>query len=246
MNTPFTTISGTAVPLMRPNVDTDVIIRIERLTALDKTELGPYAFEALRRRPDASEDSDCVLNAPRFRNAPVLLAAENFGCGSSREGAVWALQGIGIRCVIAPSYGDIFWSNCFQNGVLPITLPMVQVQALAAQCESGAALTVDLQACTVTAPDGLAMPFSIDPLRREALLHGLDDIGLTLKDDGLIREWQAADRQRRPWAWLQLSRGPHRLPGHGSNRALPEKTDMRTAVEPLHDRRAANQPSTHK
>lgn len=201
MNPPFTAIAGPAVPLMRANVDTDVIIRIERLTTLDKTELGPYAFEALRRRSDGSEDPDCVLNAPRFRQAPVLLAAENFGCGSSREGAVWALQGLGVRCVIAPSYGDIFWSNCFQNGVLPITLPMAQVRALAMQCEDAAALAVDLQACTVTAPDGCVMPFAIDPLRREGLLHGLDDIGLTLKDDGLIREWQEADRRRRPWAW---------------------------------------------
>ncbi len=115
MNHPFTAVTGPAVPLMRPNVDTDVIIRIERLTTLGKTELGPYAFEALRRRPDGSEDADCVLNAPRFQGAPVLLAAENFGCGSSREGAVWALQGIGVRCVIAPSYGDIFWKQLLQK-----------------------------------------------------------------------------------------------------------------------------------
>ncbi|MFT3778425.1 MAG: 3-isopropylmalate dehydratase small subunit [Ottowia sp.] len=201
MNPPFTTLTGPAVPLMRPNVDTDVIIRIERLTTLGKAELGYYAFEALRRLPDGDEDADCVLNAPRFRGAPVLLAAENFGCGSSREGAVWALQGMGVRCVIAPSYGDIFWSNCFQNGVLPITLPMPQVQALAAQCADGASITVDLKACTVTGPDNGITPFTIDPLRREALLHGLDDIGLTLKDDELIRAWQVADRQRRPWAW---------------------------------------------
>lgn len=201
MSTPFTTVTGPAVPLMRPNVDTDVIIRIERLTTLDKAELGPYAFEALRLRADASPDPHCVLNAMRFRDAPVLLAAENFGCGSSREGAVWALQSLGVRCVIAPSYGDIFWSNCFQNGVLPITLPMDQVQALAAQCEGGAALTVDLQTCIIKAPHGDVMPFAIDPLRREALLRGLDDIGLTLKDDDAIRAWQAADRLHRPWAW---------------------------------------------
>jgi 3-isopropylmalate/(R)-2-methylmalate dehydratase small subunit len=201
MIAPFTTVTGAAVPLMRPNVDTDVIIRIERLTTLGKTELGPYAFEALRRRRDGSEDPDCVLNVPRFHQAPVLLAAENFGCGSSREGAVWALQCIGVRCVIAPSYGDIFWSNCFQNGVLPIVLSMAEVEALAAQCVNGASVTVDLQACTITAPGGTVTPFTVDPLRREGLLHGLDDIGLTLKDDALIRAWQAADAQRRPWAW---------------------------------------------
>ena len=199
--TPFTAVTGAATPLMRANVDTDVIIRIERLTAFQRDQLGPYAFEALRLRPDGSEDPQCVLNQPAFLRAPVLLAAENFGCGSSREGAVWALMGLGIRCVIAPSFGDIFFNNCFQNGVLPVRLPIAQVEALAAQCAGGASVTVDLQARTLTAPDGRVSSFDIDPLRREALLHGLDDIGLTLKDDALIREWQQADRARRPWAW---------------------------------------------
>jgi 3-isopropylmalate/(R)-2-methylmalate dehydratase small subunit len=199
--TPFTSVTGAAVPLMRANVDTDVIIRIERLTSFQRDQLGPYAFEALRLRADGSEDPACVLNQPVFRQAPVLLAAENFGCGSSREGAVWALMGLGVRCVIAPSFGDIFFNNCFQNGVLPLRLPIAQVEALAAQCAGGAAMKVDLQAQTITAPDGSVSPFEIDPLRREALLHGLDDIGLTLKDDALIREWQQADRARRPWAW---------------------------------------------
>jgi len=198
---PFTQVTGPAVPLMRANVDTGVIIRIERLTALPKDQLGPYALEALRFRADGSEAPDCVLNQPAFRGAPILLAADNFGCGSSREGAVWALMGIGVRCVIAPSFGDIFFGNCLQNGVLPIRLPLPQVEALAAQCADGAAMTVDLQACTLTAPDGRCATFEIDPLRREALLHGLDDIGLTLKDDALIRRWQQQDRLRRPWAW---------------------------------------------
>ncbi len=199
--TPFTSVTGAAVPLMRANVDTDVIVRIERLTSLQRDQLGPCAFEALRLRPDGSEDPACVLNQPTFQRAPVLLAAENFGCGSSREGAVWALMGMGVRCVIAPSFGDIFFNNCFQNGVLPVRWPIAQVEALATQCAGGAQVTVDLRAMTVTAPDGRAWPFEIDPLRREALLHGLDDIGLTLKDDALIREWQQADRLRRPWAW---------------------------------------------
>jgi 3-isopropylmalate/(R)-2-methylmalate dehydratase small subunit len=199
--TPFTTVTGPAVPLMRANVDTDVIVRIERLTSLQKDQLGPYALEALRLRADGSEDPACVLNRPAFRQAPVLLAGENFGCGSSREGAVWALMGMGVRCVIAPSFGDIFFNNCFQNGVLPVRWPMAQVEALAAQCANGTPVTVDLQAKTITAPDGRASSFEIDPLRREALLHGLDDIGLTLKDDALIRAWQQADRARRPWAW---------------------------------------------
>jgi 3-isopropylmalate/(R)-2-methylmalate dehydratase small subunit len=199
--TPFTTVTGPAAPLMRANIDTDVIVRIERLTAFQRDQLGPYAFEALRLRRDGSEDPQCVLNQPAFRRAPVLLAAENFGCGSSREGAVWALMGLGIRCVIAPSFGDIFFNNCFQNGVLPVRWPLAQVEALAAQCASGAPLTVDLHAKAITAPDGRVAAFDIDALRREALLHGLDDIGLTLKDDALVREWQRADRMRRPWAW---------------------------------------------
>lgn len=200
MNQPFTTVTGPAVPLMRTNVDTDVIIRIERLTALGRAELGAYAFEALRLRPDGSEDPDCVLNAPLFRQAPILLAAENFGCGSSREGAVWALQGIGVRCVIAASYGDIFWSNCFQNGVLPITLPLPELRALAAQCREGASVTVDLQTRTVTTPDGAVIHFAIDPLRREALLNGLDDIGLTMEKASSIASFESRNAASRPWA----------------------------------------------
>ncbi|WP_454727568.1 MULTISPECIES: 3-isopropylmalate dehydratase small subunit [Cupriavidus] len=204
---PFTVVTGAAAPLLRANVDTDVIIRIERLTSLQRDALGPYALEALRYRADGSEDPDFVLNQPAFRGAPVLLAGANFGCGSSREGAVWALMGIGVRCVIAPSYGDIFYNNCFQNGVLPIRLPAPAVAALAAQCAHGAPLRVDLAAAMLTAPDGTAIAFPVDPLRREALLHGLDDIGLTLKDDALIRAWQQADRARRPWAWAVAGGG---------------------------------------
>ncbi len=198
---PFVRVTGPAAPLMLPNVDTDVIIRIDRLTSLAREQLGPYALEALRLRADGSEDPGCILNQPRFRQAPILLAGPNFGCGSSREGAVWALRGIGIRCVIAPSYGDIFFNNCFQNGVLPIRLPMAQVEALAQQAAQGAAFTVDLETRAVTPPGGATLEFTVDPLRREALLHGLDDIGLTLKDDALIRAWQRADRAARPWAW---------------------------------------------
>ena len=199
---PFTVVSGSAAPFLRANVDTDVIIRIERLTSLSKDQLGPFALEAVRFRADGSEDPDCVFNQPTFRGAPFVLAGPNFGCGSSREGAVWALQGLGVRSVIAPSYGDIFYSNCFQNGVLPIRLPREEVEALAAQCDGGATMTVDLQARTITAPDGTTRPFEVDAMRREALLHGLDDIGLTLKDDAAIRAWQAADRQQRPWVWF--------------------------------------------
>ena len=217
--TPFTQVSGAAVPLMRANVDTDIIIRIERLTTLAKDQLGPYALEALRIRADGSEDPDCVLNHSSFRQAPILLAADNFGCGSSREGAVWALHGRGVRCVIAPTFGDIFFGNCFQNGVLAIRLPLSCIQSLAEQCASGAPITVDLQTCSLTAADGRQIPFHVDPLRREALLHGLDDIGLTLKEDTLIRQWQETDRKRRPWAW-SVERTPN-LPNqltHGADK----------------------------
>ena len=198
---PFTVLTGAAIPLMRSNVDTDVIIRIERMTALPKEQWGQWALEPLRYRADGSEDPESILNQPRFRNAPILLAGANFGCGSSREPAVTALQGMGIRCVIAPSFGDIFFANCFQNGLLPIHMELAQVEQLAAQCADGAALTVDLQHCMAVAPDGGELSFSVDPMRRESLLTGLDDIGLTLKDDALITAWQQADRLRRPWAW---------------------------------------------
>ncbi len=198
---PLTIVTGAAAPLLRANVDTDVIIRIEHLTRGARDGLGPYAMAALRYRADGSEDPSFILNQPAFRGAPILLAGPNFGCGSSREHAVWALQGMGLRCLIAPSFGDIFYANCFQNGVLPIRLPMEVVEQLAAQCAGGAPMTVDLQACTITAPDGASTAFVTDPRRREMLLHGLDEIGLTLKDDAKIREWQAADRVQRPWAW---------------------------------------------
>lgn len=207
---PFTTLTGPAAPLLRANIDTDVIIRIERMTALPADQLGPWALEPLRYRADGSEDPDFVLNQPAFRAAPILLAGPNFGCGSSREPAVTALAQRGIRCVVAPSFGDIFFNNCFQNGLLAVPLPQALVEALAAQCRHGAALTVDLQAQQIVAPDGQAHAFDIAPLRREALLRGLDDIGLTLRDDALIRQWQHADRQRRPWAWLPA--GPVRTP----------------------------------
>jgi 3-isopropylmalate/(R)-2-methylmalate dehydratase small subunit len=198
---PFTVVTGPAAPLLRANIDTDVIIRIEHLTMPSRKELGRYAMEVLRYLPDGSEDPSFILNQPAFRGAPILLAGPNFGCGSSREHAVWALQGAGLRCVIAPSFGDIFYANCFQNGVLPIRLPMDVVQDLAVQCAQGEPLSVDLQACGITAPDGRVTPFSVDARRREMMLHGLDEIGLTLIDAARIRAWQAADRLSRPWAW---------------------------------------------
>ena len=199
--TPFITVTGPAVPFMRANVDTDLIVRIERLTSLPKDRLGPFAFESLRYLPDGSPDPACVFNQPLFLNAPFVLAGENFGCGSSREGAVWALMCLGVRAVIAPSYGDIFFSNCFQNGVLPIRLPPPEIEALARHCAHGTPLTVDLPTRTLRLGDGEPRSFEVDPIRREALLNGLDDIGLTLRDDAAIRAWQAQDRLARAWAW---------------------------------------------
>jgi 3-isopropylmalate/(R)-2-methylmalate dehydratase small subunit len=209
---PFTKVKGAAIPLLLSNVDTDVIIRIERMTALPRGAWGPYALEPLRYLADGSEDPDSVLNRPALRGAPVLLAGPNFGCGSSREPAVVALQEMGIRCVMAPSFGDIFFANCFQNGLLPIRLELPLVEAIAAQCADGGQVTVDLERCIVRSPDGREFPFEVDARRREALLEGLDDIGLTLKDEPLITAWQQADRLRRPWAW------PQPLTGSSANR----------------------------
>ena len=200
--TPFTTVKGRAAPLMKTNVDTDVIIRIERLTAGERSQLGAHALAALRYLPDGKENPDFVFNQPKYRQAPILIAGRNFGCGSSREGAVWALMGMGLRCVIAESFGDIFFGNCFQNGMLPIRLPASVVQSLADESlASDAPFAVDLEHCTVTTPSGKTIAFTVDTLRRESLLTGLDDIGLTLKCDHEIAAWQAADRAARPWIW---------------------------------------------
>ncbi|MFO0199643.1 MAG: 3-isopropylmalate dehydratase small subunit, partial [Alphaproteobacteria bacterium] len=183
---------------------TDLIIRIQRLVGTGRTGLGPYAFENLRFLPDGTENPDFVLNKAPYREAPILLAGANFGCGSSREGAVWALMGAGIRCVIAPSFGDIFHNNCFQNGLLPITLPEEVVKQIAAETEAsqGARHTaIDLVRQVVITPEGAKIPFSIDARKRDALLEGLDDIALTLRLKDQIAAWQAADRAKRGWVW---------------------------------------------
>jgi 3-isopropylmalate/(R)-2-methylmalate dehydratase small subunit len=198
----FTTVAGAAAPLLRDNVDTDVIIRIERLTGTPKESMGEWAFETLRYRPDGTENPDFVLNQEPFRGAPILIAGANFGCGSSREGAVWALMGTGLRCVIAPSFGDIFFNNCFQNGMLPVRLPLEDVHRLADQCAGGnARVTVDLRRQVVVFPHGEAVRFDIEPLRRDALLEGLDEVGLTLKQTEAISAYQSRDRAARPWLW---------------------------------------------
>jgi 3-isopropylmalate/(R)-2-methylmalate dehydratase small subunit len=197
----FTKVVGPAAPLLRQNVDTDVIIRIERLTELKPANLGRHAFEVLRYAPDGSENPDFILNQPPFRGAPILIAGRNFGCGSSREAAVWALMGIGLRAVLAESFGDIFFSNCFQNGMLPVVLPGATIERLAQAAAGGASVEVDLVRNVVVAPDGEVIPFEVDPQRREALLEGLDEIGRTIKRNAEIDAWQQRDRAARPWVW---------------------------------------------
>jgi 3-isopropylmalate/(R)-2-methylmalate dehydratase small subunit len=201
---PFTRITGPAAALLRPNIDTDVIIRIERLTGVAREQLGRYAFEALRYRKDGSESPDFVLNRRQFRHAPILIAGANFGCGSSREGAVWALMAAGLRCVIAESFGDIFYNNCFQNGLLPVMLSDSRVKELAEQATDGEPLTVDLVKCVIIAPDGHELGFEIDASRRKTLIEGLDDISRTLLQKPEILAWQSRDRTARSWVWTCL------------------------------------------
>jgi 3-isopropylmalate/(R)-2-methylmalate dehydratase small subunit len=198
----FSVLSGVAAPLMLANVDTDVIIRIERLSRLEKGELGPWAFESLRYLPDGSENPQFLLNQAPWRGAKILLAAENFGCGSSREMAVWALWDLGVRCVIAPSFGDIFYGNCFQNGLLPLRLPAAEVEAIAAEVRGGAIeISVNLQEQRVVTPAGRQIAFDIEPGRRKGLLQGLDAIGVTLTYAADIERFQTRDRGERPWIY---------------------------------------------
>jgi 3-isopropylmalate/(R)-2-methylmalate dehydratase small subunit len=200
-----TVVEGVAAPLLRDNVDTDIVIRIERLTQQTREALGQYAFEAWRYNEDGSENAQFVLNRAPWRRAPVLLAGANFGCGSSREGAVWALMSAGIRCVIAESFGEIFYNNCFQSGLLPVRLPKAQIEKLAGLAQSGASVKVDLVAQCITAHE-LTIPFEIEGLRRDALLQGLDEISQTLQLREAIREWQRADREERPWIWSEMGK----------------------------------------
>jgi 3-isopropylmalate/(R)-2-methylmalate dehydratase small subunit len=204
---PFTILKGVAAPLMRQNVDTDVIIRIERLIAFGRKELEPYAFESWRYLPDGSEDPEFVLNRDPYRTARILLNGINFGCGSSREGAVWALLCKGIRCVVAPSFGEIFFGNCFQNGVLPIVLPVETVEGLAdeARATPTGEFTVDLMRTVITTPSGRAVPFEVEAQRRNMLLEGLDEIGLTMRRERDIVAFQAKDRARRPWVYPEAA-----------------------------------------
>jgi 3-isopropylmalate/(R)-2-methylmalate dehydratase small subunit len=200
----FTVLEGPAAPLMRPNINTDIIIRIERLRDYEGARLGPYAFESWRYKPDGSEDPAFVLNKPQYREARILIAGDNFACGSSREAAVWALQAFGIRCVIAPSFGSIFFSNCFQNGVLPVILPPKVVDELAAEVEATQGkgkVKIDLHRCVVISPGGKETSFTIDAILREGMLKGLDQIELTRAREAQIAAFQVRDRASRPWIY---------------------------------------------
>jgi 3-isopropylmalate/(R)-2-methylmalate dehydratase small subunit len=192
---PFTVVRGPAATLMLPDVNTDVLAPAHS----GRSELAAAAFAPLRYLPDGSDNPDFVLNDPRFRGAPILLAGRNFGCGSSREVAVWALAALGIRCVVASSFGDIFAGNAVQNGLLPIVLDAATITALAAEAEGGEPFEVDLHERVVRAPSGRAISFAVNEMRRTQLLEGLDDLGLTLRRLDEITAFQTADRIRRPW-----------------------------------------------
>lgn len=199
----FTELHGIAAPLPLPNINTDVLIRIERLNELPKDQLGPYCFEAWRYDAQGHELVDFVLNQPTYRAAAILITGANFGCGSSREAAVWALRGMGFRCIVAPSFGDIFFDNCFQNGVLPVVLPAPVVDSLRQEAAAAGAgpFDVDLNTRTITTPSGRKVSFPIDASRRLSLLQGLDEISMTLGRSAQLRAFETRDRQQRPWIY---------------------------------------------
>ena len=206
----FTILDGLAAPLDRSNVDTDAIIPKQFLKSIKRSGFGPNLFDAWRYLDHGEPGQDCsvrpqnpdfVLNQPRYQGAQILLTRDNFGCGSSREHAPWALEDFGIRCLIGPSFADIFFNNCFKNGVLPIVLPADQVDQLFRQCleTEGYRLVVDLAAQAITRPDGVSLGFDVDAFRKECLLNGWDDIGLTLLHADEIRDFEARRRSEHPY-----------------------------------------------
>ncbi len=199
----FTTLTGIAAPLPMINVDTDKIIPAIWLKTIKRTGLGPALFEAIRYKADGSEDPDFILNKEPYRKAKILVAGDNFGCGSSREHAVWALDGFGIRCVIAPGFADIFYSNAAKNGMLLVKLPQAQVDKLMEDAEKGenARLAVDLERQVVVRPDGEEIHFDIDPFRKHCLLNGLDDIALTLEKKTEIKDFEGTQKTATPWLY---------------------------------------------
>jgi 3-isopropylmalate/(R)-2-methylmalate dehydratase small subunit len=197
----FTTLTGTAAPLPLANIDTDKIIPARFLKTIKRTGLGQHLFNTLRFHPGGEERPDFVLNQPQYRNAEILIAHENFGCGSSREHAPWALLDYGIRCVIAPDFADIFHTNCFKNGILPIRLPRAVCDMLMEDARMGgnAKLTVDLARQVVVRPNGEEIPFEIDEFRKHLLLNGLDDIGQTMQHEEHIDAHEKRGRDEHVW-----------------------------------------------
>jgi 3-isopropylmalate/(R)-2-methylmalate dehydratase small subunit len=198
----FTKLEGVAAPLKMINVDTDAIIPKQYLKTIKRTGLGTGLFSEKRYKDDGSENPDFVLNKPAYRKAKILVAGDNFGCGSSREHAPWALMDFGIRCVISTSFGDIFYNNCFKNGVLPIKVSPGDLEKLFDDAERGAnaTLSVDLEAQEIRGPDGGVVKFEIDPHRKHCLLNGLDDIGMTHLKKDKIESFEQKSRMARPWA----------------------------------------------
>ena len=197
----FTTLTGVAAPFALINVDTDMIIPKQFLKTIKRTGLGKALFYELRYDEKGNERSDFVLNRPAYRNAQILVAGDNFGCGSSREHAPWALLDFGIRCVIATSFADIFYNNCFKNGILPIVVSADSLKKLMDDAERGAnaTLTIDLPAQEIRGPDGGTIRFNVDPFRKHCLINGLDDIGLTMEKAADIETYEKRQSESRPW-----------------------------------------------
>ncbi|MBT3790351.1 MAG: 3-isopropylmalate dehydratase small subunit [Alphaproteobacteria bacterium] len=197
----FTQLRGVAAPLDMVNVDTDLIIPKQHLKTIERTGLGKYLLDELRYNEDGSEKEDFVLNQPAYRDAKILVAGDNFGCGSSREHAPWAIDDFGIRCVISTSFADIFFNNCFKNGILPIVVSPEDLEKLMDDAGRGsnAVLTVDLEAQEITGPDGGTISFDVDQFRKHCLINGLDDIGLTMEKENKITDFEAKRAQSQPW-----------------------------------------------
>ena len=197
----FTRLTGVAAPLPMINVDTDMIIPKQYLKTIKRTGLGKALFAEMRYDQSGAEIPDFVLNKPAYRKATILVAGDNFGCGSSREHAPWALLDFGFRCIIAPDFADIFYNNTFKNGILPIKLPQADVDKLMDDAKRGAnaTVTIDLEKQEITGPDGGLIKFEIDPFRKKCLLEGLDDIGLTLQKAKAIDSFEAKAKQERTW-----------------------------------------------
>jgi 3-isopropylmalate/(R)-2-methylmalate dehydratase small subunit len=197
----FTVLKGVAAPLPVPDIDTDKIIPKQYLKTIERTGLGRYLLDDLRFTPDRKERPDFVLNQPAYRKAVILVTGENFGCGSSREHAPWALLDFGFRSIIAPSFADIFYNNCFKNGILPVVLPKDKVSVLVKDAEDKKLLTVDLQNQKVVRENGETFSFDIDSFRKRCLLNGLDDIGLTLEHAAKITAFEQEQKGRLPWLY---------------------------------------------